>query len=79
MNTGAIILAVIDILLCIALVAFVIAQEGNSQGLGSLAGNSESFFGQNQSRSKDVILRKVTTFIAVVFVVITMILFRMLL
>ena len=43
MEAVAIILAVIDILVCIGLVLLVIFQEGNSKGLGIIGGGAETF------------------------------------
>lgn len=77
MNTAAIILAVIDIIICIAMVALVIMQEGNSQGLGSIGGAADTFFGKNKGRSIDVVFKKITTVLAVVFAVVTIVLYSL--
>lgn len=75
MQGFAIALAIIDIIVCIALIALVISQEGNSQGLGSLGGSTETFFGKNKGRAFDTVLKKFTTGLAIAFAVITIILF----
>lgn len=75
MGTLAIVLGIIDIILCIALVVLVISQEGNAQGLGSIAGGADTFFGQNKGRSMDRMLKKITTLLAVLFGIITIVLF----
>ncbi len=75
MNTFAIILAVVDVIICITMIALVIMQEGNSQGLGSIAGAADTFFGKNKGRSIDVVFKKVTTGLAVVFALVTIVLF----
>ncbi len=77
MNTAAIILAVIDIIICIAMVALVIMQEGNSQGLGSIGGAADTFFGKNKGRSIDVVFKKITTVLGVVFAVVTIVLYSL--
>ena len=75
MNTSAIVLAVLDIILCVAMVFLVIMQEGNSQGLGSIAGGAETFFGKNKGRSIDTVFKRLTTVLALVFVAVTIALY----
>lgn len=73
----AIILAVIDILVCIGLVLLVIFQEGNSKGLGIIGGGAETFFGKSKGRSIDVVLKKLTSAAALVFAALTIVLYLM--
>lgn len=75
MTTLAIVLAVIDVIICIAMVALVIMQEGNSQGLGSIGGAADTFFGKNKGRSIDAVFKKITTVLAIGFAVITIVLY----
>ncbi len=77
MQGFAIALAVIDVIVGIALVALVIMQEGNSQGLGTLGGSTETFYGKNKGRALDVLMKKVTSILAIAFAVITIILFAL--
>ena len=66
------ILFVID---CIALSVLVLLQEGKSEGLGSLAGSSsDSFWGQNKSRSMEGTLVKVTKYLAILFLALALVL-----
>lgn len=66
------------ILLAVAslcLIASVLLQSGNSAGLsGSIAGGAEQLFGKKKSKGYDVILEKVTTIAAIVFVIISLVL-----
>jgi preprotein translocase subunit SecG len=75
MDVLAIIIAVIDILICIALVLMVIFQEGNSKGLGVIGGGADTFFGKSKGRSIDVLLKKLTSVVAIVFAILTVILY----
>lgn len=79
MQVLAIILTILDILVCVVLVMLVMLQEGSNKGLGVISGVSqnENFFGQNanKSRGKDAVLRKYTSYAAIVFVVLTIILY----
>ncbi|MDD2213221.1 MAG: preprotein translocase subunit SecG [Oscillospiraceae bacterium] len=75
MTALAIVLAVLDVLLCIVLVTLVIMQEGNSEGLGSIAGGADTFFGHNKGRAIDGKLKRITTILAIVFVLMTIVLY----
>lgn len=77
MDVLKIILAVVDILVCIGLVLLVVFQEGNSQGLGAIGGGAETFFGKSKGRSIDALLKKLTTAIAILFAVLTVALYLM--
>ena len=77
MKVLPIILAIIDILICISLVALVLFQQGQSRGLGAIAGGAETFFGKTKGRSIDSLLKKFTTFVAILFIVITVVLYLM--
>ncbi len=68
-------LAILDVLVCIALVGLVIFQEGNSRGLGSIAGGAETFFGKSKARSIDEKLKKLTTILAITFGVLSVVLY----
>ena len=71
----AIIIAIIDILVSIGLVLLVVFQEGSSKGLGIIGGGAETFFGKSKGRSIDAVLKKLTTVAAVVFAILTIILY----
>lgn len=74
MSAIVITLGIIDVLLCIALVILVMMQEGSSQGLGTISGGADTFFGQNKGRSIDSLLKKITSAIVVAFVIVTIVL-----
>lgn len=75
MQVFEIVLAVVDILVCIGLVMLVVFQEGNSQGLGAIGGGAETFFGKSKGRSIDALLKKLTTIVAIVFAILTVALY----
>ncbi len=70
-------IAVLDALLCIALIALVIMQEGNARGLGTIGGSAETFFGKNKGRAMDATLKKLTTVLAIVFIILNITLYAM--
>ncbi len=70
-------IAIIDVIVCIALVGLVILQEGNSHGLGSIGGSAETFFGQHRGRAMDQTLKRLTTVLAIVFVVLNITLYAL--
>ncbi|WP_230399832.1 preprotein translocase subunit SecG [Novisyntrophococcus fermenticellae] len=65
------ILYVID---CIALLVVVLMQEGKQQGLGALAGISDTYWGKNKGRSAEGTLVKMTKLLAVLFIVMSIVL-----
>ena len=74
MGVLRVILTVIFVLDCIALTVAVLMQEGKSQGLGSIAGAADSYWGKNKGRSMEGGLVKATTIMAVLFFVLTILL-----
>lgn len=69
-----IILTVIFVLDCIGLTVIVLMQEGKQQGLGSIAGVADTYWGRNKGRSMEGGLVKVTTVMAILFFVLAVIL-----
>ena len=69
-----IILSVIFILICVALTVVVLLQEGKSAGLGAISGMADTYWGKNKGRSMEGNLQKFTTFAAVAFMVLAIVL-----
>ena len=68
------ILTVIFVIICIALTVLVLLQEGKSQGLGSISGMADTYWGKNKGRSMEGALVKITTGLAVGFMVLAVVL-----
>ena len=68
------ILSVIFVLICLALTVIVLLQEGKSQGLGAIGGMAETYWGKNKGRSMEGALVKITTGLAVGFMVLAIVL-----
>lgn len=63
-------LIIIHVIISIILIATVLMQHGNQQGIsGAIAGGAETFFGKNKGRTIDAMLKKVTAVVAVLFIV----------
>lgn len=69
-----IILTILFILVCVAVVALVLMQEGKTAGLGALSGAAESYWGKNKSRSREGMLAKITKYLAIGFIVLAIVL-----
>lgn len=69
-----VIVSVIFILICLALTIIVLLQEGKSAGLGSISGMADSYWGKNKGRSMEGNLEKFTTFAAIAFMVLAIVL-----
>ena len=62
------------ILICIALTVLVLMQEGKSAGLGAISGAAETYWGKNKGRSMEGKLVKITKYLAIGFMLFSIIL-----
>nr|WP_243251706.1 MULTISPECIES: preprotein translocase subunit SecG [Clostridia] len=69
-----IILTVIYAIDCIALTVVVLMQEGKQQGLGSIAGVADTYWGRNKGRSMEGGLIRGTIIMGVIFFVLSIVL-----
>ena len=67
-------LTIVFVVLCVAMVAIVLLQEGKSAGLGAIAGGAETYWGKNKGRSMEGTLVKMTKYLVIAFIVIAAIL-----
>ena len=74
MEALRIVIQIIFILICIALAALVLMQEGKSAGLGAISGAAETYWGKNKGRYMEGKLVKITKYLAIGFMLITIIL-----
>jgi len=74
MEIVKIIITIVFIIICVALAALVLMQEGKSAGLGSIAGAAETYWGKNKGRSMEGMLIKLTTVISILFMVLALVL-----
>ena len=64
------ILSVLMLLAALFLVISVLMQNGKSHGLsGTITGGAETFFGKNKGKSIDKTLSKITTIVAIIFMI----------
>lgn len=64
------VLTVIHIILAIVLITVVLLQSGKDAGLsGTISGGAETFFGKNKARTLDGMLSRVTTVVAILFII----------
>ena len=69
------ILIVVQIIVSLVLIVSVLMQSGKQAGLsGSIAGGAETFFGKNKARTLDGLLSRLTTVMAILFIVISFVL-----
>lgn len=70
-----IVLTIIQLLSALFLTAVVLLQSGKRSGLsGAIAGGAETFMSKSQAKSWDAKLSKMTKWVAIVFVVLTLVL-----
>ena len=66
---------IINLLVCVTLIAVIAIQSGKTSGLsGALSGSSDSFLSKNKGKSFDARLARATKWIAGVFVLLTVVL-----
>ena len=69
-----IVIQILFILICIVLTVIVLMQEGKSAELGAISGAAETYWGKNKGRSMEGKLVKFTKYLAIGFMVISIIL-----
>ena len=74
MDIIKIVLYIVFVIDCIALSAIILLQEGKSAGLGTIGGVADSYWGQNKGRSMEGALVKSTKFLAILFLVLSVVL-----
>ena len=68
------VLTVIQVLLAIFLIAVVLLQEGKTSGLsGAISGGADTFLSKNKAKSWDAKLARWTKWVAIGFVVLTLV------
>lgn len=72
------ILMVILAIVSLALIASILLQSSNSDGLsGSIGGGAEQLFGKKKSKGYEALLEKVTAIGAVLFIVLSLVIVTM--
>ena len=69
-----IVIQILFILICIALTVLVLMQEGKSAGLGAISEAAETYWGKNKGRSMEGKLVKITKYLAIGFMLFSIIL-----
>lgn len=74
MSVPQLVLSIIYFIVALALIAIVMLQSGKSAGLsGAIAGGADTFLSKNKAKSADARLAKLTKWVAIVFMVLTLI------
>lgn len=74
MTTAQIVLSIIYFIVALGLIAIVMLQSGKSAGLsGAISGGADTFLSKNKAKSADARLAKMTKWVAIVFLVLTLI------
>jgi len=68
------ILKIVFVIDCILLTTIVLLQEGKEQGLGTISGAADTYWGHNKGRSMEGALVKITRVLAIAFLALAMIL-----
>ena len=68
------VITIVFLIVCFALAAIILLQEGKSAGLGSIAGMGDSYWSKARGRSIEGHLSKITTVLAISFLVLALVL-----
>ena len=67
------VITVIQVILSLAIIAIVMLQSGKSAGLsGAIAGAADTFLSKNKAKSLDAKLAKMTKWVAIAFILLTL-------
>ena len=73
MNALNLVLTIIQVLCGLAVIAVVMLQSGKSAGLsGAIAGGADTFLSKNKAKSLDAKLAKMTKWVAILWVLLTL-------
>ena len=67
-------LSIVFVLVGVILAGIILMQEGRTQGLGSISGMADSYFGKMKGRTMEGLLQKITKYGAIVFMVLAFVL-----
>ena len=74
MGVIRIVVTIVFIVVCVAITALVLLQEGKTQGLGAISGAAESYWGKNKARSMEGVLVRLTRILAAAFIILALVL-----
>ena len=75
MNALNLVLTIIQVMCGLAVIAVVMLQSGKSAGLsGAIAGGADTFLSKNKAKTLDAKLAKMTKWVAIMWIVITLVL-----
>ena len=74
MEVIRIVVTIVFIIVCLAITALVLLQEGKTQGLGAISGAAETYWGKNKARSMEGVLVRLTRILAISFILLALVL-----
>jgi len=75
LTASELIISIIQIVIAVTLIAIVLLQSGKRSGLsGAIAGGMDTFLSKNQARTWDARLAKITKWVAIFFITLTLVL-----
>ena len=75
MDALTLVITILQLLCGLAVIVIVLFQSGKSAGLsGAIAGGADTFLSKNKAKSVDAKLAKMTKWVAIVFMVLTLVL-----
>ena len=72
MDTLKLILRIFQMISCVVLTVVIILQNGAEDGLGAIAGGSDTYLGKGKAGTLDAKLSRLTKWVAAAFVLLTL-------
>lgn len=73
LSTSELVLSLIQLVIAVVLICIVLLQSGKRSGLsGAIAGGMDTFLSKNQARTWDARFAKITKWVAIVFISLTL-------
>lgn len=74
MSVLRVIMTIVMIIISVIMTIIILMQEGKNQGLGAIAGTTDTYWGKNKGRSMEGFLVKFTTGLVIAFFVLAILL-----
>ena len=66
--------SIVYVIIGVILSAIILMQEGRTQGLGSISGMADSYFGKMKGRTMEGALQKITKYGSILFMILAIVL-----
>ena len=73
MSTPVLVLSIIHLVISVTIIAIIAIQSGKDNGLAGIFGGEDTYLAKNKAKTLDAKLSKVTVWLAIAFLVLTLV------